>query len=796
MLSVSLVAKSTHFPKISYGSKSVMSNKLFALTVVLLGVILAFMFPSYLRGQELVTHPEVTTSGNFANVELVGQIGGRFRHVTIQGNYAYLAIGPRLQILDISNSDHPTLIGQTQVFTDTIAGVAVSGNYAYVIFSYGGMRIIDVSTPAYPVPLGFQWTNYFPNNGGIIVKDNFAYIADGSLRIIDVANPSAPVEVASQIVGWPIDLALAGNYAYLVTEQNDLTIFDISDPAELELAGSFPTTYEIHAIAVVGNYAYLVDADSPTHSIQIINISNPAAPFEAGTYISPEPLGNITIAENKAYILDLSGLRILDITIPALPTEIGHLAGVRGGWVTIANQYAYVWGPKLRIVDVADPTTPYEVGSYQLIGDVKDVQVIGDTAYVSAYSVFTLDIANPAMPSQLGFQTEAPPSTAIHVKGDYAYVAAYHDGLRVLNVSNPSAPIEVGHYDTPGQAVNVVVEGNYAYVSDSEEGMRIVNVANPAAPFEVGFYQPYAEVFEVVVQGDLAYVGGPNGTGFRVVDISDPSNPEELTSTTPLHSAENIVVVGDLAYVVGSGGFVHVFNVTDPANPKEVTSFYIDFSVGDIAIVGDYIYGANSVAGLKILNIADLDNPFEVGSYDTPGQNWSLEATEEYIYLADLEGGLFIFRFIAPVSAVIPLAGGTLTSPFDQTNYIFPSGTFTDTVIVTHAYRLEEETPDFASLVGIEHQFELVAVYNDTDQPAQPAPSHSYTITIQYTDDEKGAAIEDSLALYYWNGSQWQKEPTSLVDLPNNTLIATPNHFSTWALLGETNRVFLPLIRR
>jgi len=67
---------------------------------------------------------------------------------------------------------------------------------------------------------------------------------------------------------------------------------------------------------------------------------------------------------------------------------------------------------------------------------------------------------------------------------------------------------------------------------------------------------------------------------------------------------------------------------------------------------------------------------------------------------------------------------------------------------------------------------------------------------VQYTDAEKGPAIENTLALYYWDGSQWVKEPSSVVDTVANKVTATPDHFSLWAALGETRRVYLSLIMR
>jgi len=69
-------------------------------------------------------------------------------------------------------------------------------------------------------------------------------------------------------------------------------------------------------------------------------------------------------------------------------------------------------------------------------------------------------------------------------------------------------------------------------------------------------------------------------------------------------------------------------------------------------------------------------------------------------------------------------------------------------------------------------------------------------VTIGYSDAEKGPAIEHTLALYNWDGARWVREPTSVVNLEANTVTAMPNHFGLWAVLGETRRMFLPVVVR
>jgi len=78
---------------------------------------------------------------------------------------------------------------------------------------------------------------------------------------------------------------------------------------------------------------------------------------------------------------------------------------------------------------------------------------------------------------------------------------------------------------------------------------------------------------------------------------------------------------------------------------------------------------------------------------------------------------------------------------------------------------------DTGALAGIGRTFDLSAVYSDTGQVAELAPGQTYSVIVRYTDAEKGGAIESTLALYGWDGSQWVKEPGSVVDTAANMVM-------------------------
>jgi oligopeptide transport system substrate-binding protein len=173
----------------------------------------------------------------------------------------------------------------------------------------------------------------------------------------------------------------------------------------------------------------------------------------------------------------------------------------------------------------------------------------------------------------------------------------------------------------------------------------------------------------------------------------------------------------------------------------------------------------------------------------------SVVAVKPYLERTFAAGGFDIATWRIRVSGTAsPEAGGVLTSYQGDTVIQIPAGAVTDTIIITHT--LTHILPPGGNLTGIGHEFDITAVYSSTGQPAQLAPGQTYTITVHYTDAEKGPAMENTLALYYWDGSGWVKEPSSVVDVAANTVTAHPNHFSLWAVLGETRRVYLPLVLR
>ena len=101
------------------------------------------------------------------------------------------------------------------------------------------------------------------------------------------------------------------------------------------------------------------------------------------------------------------------------------------------------------------------------------------------------------------------------------------------------------------------------------------------------------------------------------------------------------------------------------------------------------------------------------------------------------------------------------------------------------------------ALAGVRHYYQVSAV-DAAGHPAAPVKPYTVTVTYGDWDLEVGGAVEDTLALYRWDGVSWVWEPTSRLDAAANTVTATPGRFSTWGVLGEARvePVYLPLVIR
>jgi hypothetical protein len=232
-------------------------------------------------------------------------------------------------------------------------------------------------------------------------------------------------------------------------------------------------------------------------------------------------------------------------------------------------------------------------------------------------------------------------------------------------------------------------------------------------------------------------------------------------------------------------------DVHDRTHPTPLGRLAINAS--DLRVAGQFAYVAETDAGLTIIDIRTPAAPVRRASYGPLGRPQGVDVAGDMVYLA-ADSGLRIMRFIPRTTALLPIGGGTLDATVGRVAYQFPPGAFADTALVTHTLRIGNDLPPAPTHVRIGPAFEITASYSATGQLAQPALP--ITTTVSYTVAERGSAVVNTPVLYYWNGSAWVKEPSSVLDQTARTVTATSKRLGIWAVMGDARRTLLPILRR
>lgn len=401
--------------------------------------------------------------------------------VCVSGDYAYVtdsAYG--LLSIDISNPVAPAVVG-SQALPAGARGIYVTGTYAYVAGWTDGIAVFDISDPAAPALLDRYGTTGSAMD--IVVAGELAYIADweAGLQIVNVAGLILPPEyVSGYITDWSAaGIRVDGTMAYVADQSAGMQIIDIADASHLQFKANYAITGVGSAlqIDISGNYAYIAASNGGLH---VVDISDPADPALAAIRPTLSVANDIVVDGNHAYIAaDIAGVQVFDITDPANPAPSGSFAtaGAARG-IAVAGDYAYaaVSASGLQIVDISDPAHPAGVGIFSG-GHGIAVAVSGRYAYLAGDNYFRIiDITNPASPTQLGSYYTGQSNTGVAIEGGFAFLAANASGLMVFDISNPANPLPVGSNNSTGIARDVTVAGDFAFAAEGQSGMQVFNI--------------------------------------------------------------------------------------------------------------------------------------------------------------------------------------------------------------------------------------------------------------------------------------------------------------------------------
>ncbi|NJM05976.1 hypothetical protein HC891_06910 [Candidatus Gracilibacteria bacterium] len=278
------------------------------------------------------------------------------------------------------------------------------------------------------------------------------------------------------------------------------------------------------------------------------------------------------------------------------------IGGAVGSVALAADAVLIGEGSALVLVDRAEPLRRSARVDF---GDlVRDIAVVGDTAYVVAGSagLQLVDISSGAAPTLRGQLRLPGLPFAVQVVGERAYVAAAGagGGLQIVDVAVAARPRLLSTFPHYGSASGLALRDNLAFVSGGlAGGLQIVDVSDPRAPVLRGELVTPGVARAIVLDGDRAYLAA-GFCGVQQIDISDPAQPQLLGASATAGDAVGLALSGDTLFVAASEGGLVSFAVGG-ARPQLQAELALAGLVGDLALADTSLLVAGGSAGLLVL---------------------------------------------------------------------------------------------------------------------------------------------------------------------------------------------------
>ncbi len=383
---------------------------------------------------------------------------------------------------------------------------------------------------------------------------------------------------------------------------------------------------------------YLEHTKSGPHSDELYASFSDSTLELIGQWLWGQCLGTAVVDPNHIAIGNGKLLQILDISDPdniAIVGEVIISGDVKD--IAVKGDYAYVVGDGgLDIINLTNFSHPFIVGSYSgyfilVCVDTRDIPYI----YVGYDQFYVFDVSNPAEPqvvATISFGMFLDWDMLLYIDDEEnVYIYSPHTyawWVEVFEVTDPNNPTR--YVADINKAMKLAIYGNYLLVSGFDSGIRVYSLANPTYPIIVTQWSEPAHSRDLVVVDQYLYTvfyenDYDRSWGIAVMDISDMDNPtilgtEEFPAAITLITLPvflyNMVLANEKAYIASTIALWGV-DLSNPSEPETQFYFPTGNDVCNIECQDQYAYLAAGISGLWILDMSDLGNPIGVGHFMT-----------------------------------------------------------------------------------------------------------------------------------------------------------------------------------
>eukprot|EP00301_Raphidiophrys_heterophryoidea_P026690 c9274_g1_i1.p1 GENE.c9274_g1_i1~~c9274_g1_i1.p1 ORF type:complete len:1334 (+),score=189.64 c9274_g1_i1:28-4002(+) len=375
----------------------------------------------------------------------------------------------------------------------------------------------------------------------------------------------------------------------------------------------------------------------------------------------------ITVLDGLAYVANDNGLRIVNITNPKNPIQIGLCANSTWGYVDVNEGFAYVSDKttNMLVVDARDPPNPRLVGqfnineiSYVTSKDSKNNIVYGATASNSQFAANVSDLTNPEIlwktdPSVLGVVGGwSATFEGLIYFGVQENATWFGVGVRSSTVANSISEVLVPLWDQ--FPVAGVVSNGVLFTMTTSGIMYALNISKScdanhriiSSTQLIGNPGDHSDCAGLDIFNHLGFISCPFGLLFA--DLSDLSNVKQITlsrfGTGPLYDIvvdrqspfiymtdrRNGVVV--MEYATGNLGRLAFYPALTQIGALPYSSEARIF----VNSAGTLVYEAKTnTVTFDVFDVSDPANPLPLGSLFTPVPNTgSVVVQDGYAFVA------------------------------------------------------------------------------------------------------------------------------------------------------------------
>ncbi|WP_179020037.1 hypothetical protein [Winogradskyella forsetii] len=211
--------------------------------------------------------------------------GGSLARFALYSDYLYVVDDTNLNVFSIVNREQPVQVNTVSIGFN-IETLFNYENYLY-IGSRNGMFIYNIDNAEEPAYVSD--VQHFTACDPVVANDTHAFVTLHTnigcgtninvLEIYDITEVTNPVLVSSRNLTRPIGLGLYNNYLFVC--DNEVKVFDVSDPTDSQLVtsidvNSFDVIINNGILVLIGQnglYQYTLDADDITNISHLSTIN-------------------------------------------------------------------------------------------------------------------------------------------------------------------------------------------------------------------------------------------------------------------------------------------------------------------------------------------------------------------------------------------------------------------------------------------------------------------------------------------------------------------------------------------